>query len=424
MAIKGSGSPMEAVDEYFDMLIKSRFNEMFGDPISNPHKWIKKKMKDVLVIERGGSPRPIDDYLTDDENGLNWIKIGDATEGSYFIDSVKEKIKPEGLKKTRQVYPGDLILSNSMSFGKPYILNISGCIHDGWLVLHDKDDAFNKMFLCFTLSHNSIKEAFKNMARGGVVNNLNKDLVGSLDIIIPPKEIQYDFVHFLLEVDKTKAIYKRIFESFDNLVKSRFIEMFGGCKEKVPIGNICTLHSRIGWQALTKAEHMSSGDYMLITGTDFKDGQIDYSGSKFVSKERYEMDPNIIIQNGDVLVTKDGTIGKVAVVRDLPKPATLNAGIFVVRNRDDQFLTEFLQQCLLSTDFQRFIESVKRGATIVHLNQEKFLKYEIPVADPELQKQFVSFVQQVDKSKFEVVQSLLRLKSKYMRTETPSERTD
>ena len=143
-----------------------------------------------------------------------------------------------------------------------------------------------------------------------------------------------------------------------------------------------------------------SGDYMLITGTDFDNGVVDYSGCKYVSKERYDMDPNIMVQNGDVLVTKDGTIGKVAVVKDLPKPATLNAGIFVVRNKDDSFITEFIQQCLLSTDFQRFIESVKRGATIVHLNQEKFLKYEIPVADIELQRQFTDFVKQVDKSRF------------------------
>ena len=247
-------------------------------------------------------------------------------------------------------------------------------------------------------------DAFMNKAIslsvGSLSPTLNWGAIKDITFSIPSKEIQPELSSLLWKIEDDIERLKEQIQSLDILVKSRFIEMFGGCKEKVPIGNICTLHSRIGWQALTKVEHMSSGDYMLITGTDFKDGQIDYSGSKFVSKERYEMDPNIIIQNGDVLVTKDGTIGKVAVVRDLPKPATLNAGIFVVRNRDDQFLTEFLQQCLLSTDFQRFIESVKRGATIVHLNQEKFLKYEIPVADPELQKQFVSFVQQVDKSKF------------------------
>ena len=197
-----------------------------------------------------------------------------------------------------------------------------------------------------------------------------------------------------------KGLEEVVNELFDNLVKSRFIELFGGCTDKVEIGKVCSLHSRIGWQALTKKEHMDKGEYMLVTGTDFVDGCINYAGCKYVSKERYEMDPNIIIQNGDILVTKDGTIGKVAVVEDLPGPATLNAGVFVVRNTDNQFLTEYLQQCLLSTDFQRFIESVKRGATIVHLNQEKFLKYAIPKVDLDLQREFVSFCKQVDKSKF------------------------
>lgn len=98
--------------------------------------WEQRKLGELLRIERGGSPRPIDEYITDDLEGLNWIKIGDAPiDGSSLITSTAERIKKEGLGKTRQVFPGDLILSNSMSFGKPYILGIPGCIHDGWLVL-------------------------------------------------------------------------------------------------------------------------------------------------------------------------------------------------------------------------------------------------------------------------------------------------
>ena len=163
-----------------------------------------KKLRDILVIERGGSPRPIDAYITDDDDGLNWIKIGDAIEESYYIDYTKEKIKSEGLKKTRQVHPGDLILSNSMSFGKPYIMNIEGCIHDGWLVLRDSEDRFNKLFLCVTLRHTSVSQAFQSMARGGVVNNLNKDLVGNLEVFVPPRKLQDDFVEFIQQVDKSK----------------------------------------------------------------------------------------------------------------------------------------------------------------------------------------------------------------------------
>ena len=114
-------------------------------------KWSKKKLGEVCVIERGGSPRPIDAFLTDTEDGVNWIKIGDATSGSKYITSTKEKIKPEGVRKSRMVYKGDFILSNSMSFGRPYILGIDGCIHDGWLVLRDIKNTFTEYFSFFNL---------------------------------------------------------------------------------------------------------------------------------------------------------------------------------------------------------------------------------------------------------------------------------
>ena len=107
-----------------------RFSGFTGD-------WKQRKLGDMVIIERGGSPRPIDKFITEDKNGLNWVKIGDAPEQGNYITRTKEKIKTEGLSKTREVHPGDLILSNSMSFGRPYIMAIDGCIHDGWLLIRD-----------------------------------------------------------------------------------------------------------------------------------------------------------------------------------------------------------------------------------------------------------------------------------------------
>lgn len=147
--------------------------------------WEIKKLGEVCVIERGGSPRPIQSYLTDDEDGVNWIKIGDATDGSKYITSTKEKIRPEGVKKSRFVHKGDFILSNSMSFGRPYILAIDGCIHDGWLVIHDKENAFDKSYLYYYLGSSSIYNEFKRLAVGGVVNNLNSELVRNVKVTIP-----------------------------------------------------------------------------------------------------------------------------------------------------------------------------------------------------------------------------------------------
>ena len=110
--------------------------------------WEQRKFSELVLIERGGSPRPIDNYITDAPDGLNWVKIGDAPAQGRYIFQTAEKIKPQGLSKTRQVQPGDLILSNSMSFGKPYIMGIHGCIHDGWLLIRDTGAKFDSKFLC------------------------------------------------------------------------------------------------------------------------------------------------------------------------------------------------------------------------------------------------------------------------------------
>jgi len=149
--------------------------------------WIYQKIGDVMQVERGGSPRPIKKYLTDDPNGLNWIKIGDATASNKYIYKTKEKITADGLHKTRLVEEGDFILSNSMSFGRPYIMKIKGCIHDGWLVLKDKNaGVMNKDFLYHLLCSPYIFEQFDKLAAGSTVRNLNIGLVSSVEIPIPP----------------------------------------------------------------------------------------------------------------------------------------------------------------------------------------------------------------------------------------------
>jgi len=148
----------------------------------------KIELENLCLIERGGSPRPIGNFITKDPNGINWIKIGDADINSKYIDSTNEKITIEGSKHSRKVKKGDFILSNSMSFGRPYILNIDGCIHDGWLVLSNFSKKINKDFLYYILSSTTVKKQFENKARGAIVRNLNIDIVKK--VIIPLPEIQ------------------------------------------------------------------------------------------------------------------------------------------------------------------------------------------------------------------------------------------
>lgn len=155
-------------------------------PYEIPVTWTWAKLGDLLIIERGGSPRPIQDYLTRSTDGVNWIKIGDTKPGEKYILRTKEKIKAGGLKKTRKVYPGDLLLSNSMSFGRPYILKVEGCIHDGWLLLRDDTKKLFIDYLQVLLSAQVSTLQFRDKAAGGVVLNLNSEKVREVIAPIPP----------------------------------------------------------------------------------------------------------------------------------------------------------------------------------------------------------------------------------------------
>lgn len=188
--------------------------------------WEQHKLGDLVQIERGGSPRPIDDYLTDASNGLNWIKIGDAPEQGNYITKTAEKIRPEGLSKTREVHPGDLILSNSMSFGKPYIMGIYGCIHDGWLLIRNTYNFFDLTFLCHLLGTPQMLNQYSSLAAGSTVNNLNKELVGNTVVTIPNIDEQRALGQYFSQLDHLISLHQRKLEKLKNIKKSMLEKMF------------------------------------------------------------------------------------------------------------------------------------------------------------------------------------------------------
>lgn len=165
------------------------------------------------------------------------------------------------------------------------------------------------------------------------------------------------------------------------------------CPNGVPykrFDEVCSLHARIGWQRLTKAEYKANGEYMLITGTDFTDNhEINYDSCVYVSEDRYLQDPKIQLENDDILITKDGTLGKVAQVHNLPKPATLNGGVFVVRCLDGSLDNRFILHYLLSIHFLKVVDQQKTGSTISHLTQGLFSRLSIPVPPIEVQHEIV-----------------------------------
>ena len=188
--------------------------------------WEQRKFFDLVLIERGGSPRPIDAFITDNPNGLNWVKIGDAPEQGRYITKTAEKIRPEGLSKTREVHPGDLILSNSMSFGKPYIMGIDGCIHDGWLLIRDTQKRFDLKFLCHVLGTDQMLNQYRAFAAGSTVNNLNKELVGNTTVTIPSLKEQQALGQYFENLDHLITLHQSKLEKLKMIKKSMLETMF------------------------------------------------------------------------------------------------------------------------------------------------------------------------------------------------------
>ncbi|MDF8375059.1 hypothetical protein G9401_05615 [Weissella paramesenteroides] len=157
------------------------------------------------------------------------------------------------------------------------------------------------------------------------------------------------------------------------------------------------MNARIGWQNLRTSEFLDDGDYILITGTNFKDGRVDYSNIHYVEKERFEQDKKIQIQKGSILITKDGTLGKVAYVENLPRPATLNAGVFNVRvidanKTDSRYLFHYLKAPFLL----KYANEQSTGGTIKHLNQNVLVKFPVPIPELTEQEHIASLLETID----------------------------
>lgn len=192
------------------------------------------KLGDIATIVRGGSPRPIEKFITDEPNGLNWLKIGDIKPGSKYIAHTSQKIKTEGLNKTTMVHIGDFILSNSMSFGRPYIMKIDACIHDGWLAFKEiKTDLVTTEFLYYLLSSGLLQANFASLATGSGVKNLKRQSVANISVKLPSIKEQEKIVNILSSVDSKITISQNL--------KSKLLELKKGLMSDLLSGKVRTI---------------------------------------------------------------------------------------------------------------------------------------------------------------------------------------
>ena len=327
--------------------------------------WKKQKLGEVLSIERGGSPRPIQKYLTKSIEGINWIKISDATASDRYIYETKEKITKDGLHKTRVVNEGDFILSNSMSFGRPYIVKTTGCIHDGWLVLRQNGTKiFETEFLYYLLSSQFVFQQFNSKAAGSTVRNLNITLVSSVEVPIPPLPEQQRIVSIIDEA--FEAIDKAIENTQKNLQNSK--ELFESYLNNVfENGGEDWDAKRLG-DVLVKTETVDPAKkpnqeftYLDVSSVN-KDTKEIENVTVLLGKDAPSRARKLIRTNDVIFATVRPTHIRVAVITREYNEQVCSTGYFVLRAKE--FLSNnFVFYFLLTSGFYEQMEKLQKGAS-------------------------------------------------------------
>ncbi|NEX21503.1 restriction endonuclease subunit S [Thiorhodococcus mannitoliphagus] len=352
--------------------------------------WSNVAIDEIFEVARGGSPRPIQKFLTDDADGINWVMISDASLSNKYITKTKQRIIPEGRKKSREVKTGDFLLTNSMSFGRPYIMKTSGCIHDGWLLLRPRSEQVHQDFFYHLLGSSEIYARFAARAPGSTVKNLNSEIVRETLVPLPPLEEQKRIAAILDQADSLRRLRQRAIDRLNTLGQAIFYEMFGD-----PIAN------QKGWPSKSLEELCDSINdcpHSTPTWTDkgvtclrtsnITIGSWAWSDKRYVSEEAYhERSKRGYLKEGDIVLSREGTVGIAAIV---PHEARWCMGQRLVQVRPSSSVmnSECLLRLLLYVLAPDRINHVMVGSTSRHLNVKELRKLRLIVPPLYLQNVF------------------------------------
>lgn len=395
-----------------------------------PNHWQVKKLGEIFTIERGGSPRPIEDFITNDENGINWIKIGDTKDVVKFIYRTKEKIKPAGAKRSRMVYEDDFLLSNSMSFGRPYIMKTTGCIHDGWLVIR-KNETIDNNYLYYILSSNLLYQQFSNLAKGSTVKNLNIEAVKQAVIKFPPLPEQHAIVskieELFSELDNGKQQLQTAMQQLKVYRQSLLKWAFEG---KLTNKNVKDGELPEGWKevritdiaenekhaikagpfgsSLKKEFYVHSG-YKVYGQEQVIDGN-PFFGNYFIDEMKYQELKSCKVKPHDILISLVGTVGKVLVLPENCLPGIINPRLIKISLNTDKYLPKFFKYYFESSFVKTFYGGKAQGTTMDVLNLGIIKTIPFPLPSLKEQRKIIDLIESkltvCDKIEETITQSL------------------
>jgi type I restriction enzyme S subunit len=355
-------------------------------------EWEFNELGYISEIVRGGSPRPIHDYLTTSDDGLNWLKIADVPSDSKYITGTKEKVIKEALSSTREVNTGDLILSNSMSFGRPYILKIKTCIHDGWIAIRKISKVTFEDYLYYFISSESSQSYFNSKAAGAAVKNLNADIIKLLPIHYPSnKKEQQKITSCLSSLDEVIEAHNQKLDLLKKHKKGLMQNLFPQEGEKVPKYRFPEFKKDEIWaeksldeaatilkgKGISKADIVEDGDLPCIR---YGELYTHYNETISTVKSYTNSNPEdlVLSKANDVIIPASGEtqidIATASCV--LESGIALGGDLNIIRSKiNGVFLSYYLNNAK-----KHDIAQMAQGIAVVHLypNQLKTLQLQIP----------------------------------------------
>jgi type I restriction enzyme S subunit len=365
-------------------------------------EWEISSFETFIKLYRGSSPRPIQKFLTK-KDGVNWIKIGDTKNADGFkIRSVEEQITHEGAQKSRFVAVGELILANSMSYGKTYEVEIDGCIYDGWFVLREYEEYFDKHFLLQQLNSNNMQKQYLALAAGGIVQNISSDIVYSTVLKRPTLEEQQKIADCLSSLDDLIAAEGKKLEAFKahkkGLMQKLFAREIRFKKEngedfpewrEMKINDLLeTIVDNRG-----KTPPIATSGIPLIESSAVGNFYIDYSKvDKYVSYETYKTWFRKHLKPSDILFSTVGRTGMCSYYsgKIISVVAQNIVGLRFINN------SRFMLYLLTEEKNNRYIHSIEMSAVQPSIKVTQFVELEFLIPGSDEQQKIADCLSSVD----------------------------
>lgn len=378
-----------------------------------PDDWKIQKVKQVYNLQVGFTPDTKKDVYYDDENGFEWLTITDLTTDRIIPKSTEKHISKKYVDEyTPKIIPaGSLLYSFKLSLGQVAFTDRE--IYSNEAIasfLADKDVCLPYLYYssCF-IELNANENIYG-------AKLLNQQLIKNAYIPVPPLSDQKAIANFLDEkcsnidnaIEKQKAVVEKLKEYRQSVITEavikgldkdvemketglQWIEKISTEAEIIKLRLFSYLKGRIGWQGLNSNDFIDEGPF-CITGTDFINGKVNWDTCYHVSEERYQMDEKIQVKNGDLLITKDGTIGKLAIIDNMPDKACLNSHLLIIRPLKNKYINSYLYYVMSSDIFKKYIELASRGSIMDSLSQEMTGEFKFPIYRLEKQQQIVDYL--------------------------------